>query len=183
MITGSLRRFLFPLCCTVFAVGVVAAPPMKKEVDDPNAPVSYFKRIRPIFQAQCQGCHQPARAKGGYVMTDFAKLMEGGEDCAKDGTHAIVPKDPAKSVLIQQITPANGEAESPKKPPPFPEPSPHPSRRWFGGGPGNHPPPNARQRFDAEPPPVYQRPPVVTSLDFSPDGTLLAIAGFHEVLL
>ena len=32
-------------------------------------------------------------------------------------------------------------------------------------------------------PPIYQRPPVITSLDFSPDGSLLAVAGFHEVLL
>jgi mono/diheme cytochrome c family protein len=73
--------------------------------EDPNAPVSYFKRIRPIFQAQCQGCHQPAKAKGGYVMTDFAKLLTGGESAA-DGEHAIIPKDPAKSLLVKQITPA-----------------------------------------------------------------------------
>lgn len=42
-----------------------AAPPKKEEVEDPNAPVSYFKRGRPIFWANCQGCHQPAKAKGG----------------------------------------------------------------------------------------------------------------------
>ena len=33
--------------------------------------VSYDKQIRPILQAQCQGCHQPAKAGGGYVMTSF----------------------------------------------------------------------------------------------------------------
>src|SRR4029079_3908036 len=32
-------------------------------------------------------------------------------------------------------------------------------------------------------PPVYTRPPVITSVDYSPDGKLLAVAGFHEVLL
>lgn len=31
--------------------------------------------------------------------------------------------------------------------------------------------------------PVYVRPPVVTKIDFSPDGKLLAVAGFREVLL
>src|SRR4026208_851534 len=61
---------------------------VEKDKDDPNAPVSYFKKIRPIFQANCQGCHQPAKAKGGYVMTDFAKLLKGGEECAKDGDAA-----------------------------------------------------------------------------------------------
>ncbi|MFP6901940.1 MAG: DUF1549 domain-containing protein, partial [Opitutales bacterium] len=31
--------------------------------------------------------------------------------------------------------------------------------------------------------PEYTMPPVVTSLDFSPDGQLLAVTGFHEVLI
>ena len=37
--------------------------------------------------------------------------------------------------------------------------------------------------YDAAHPPVYSRGPVVTSLDFSPDGKLLAVAGFHEAIL
>jgi WD40 repeat protein/mono/diheme cytochrome c family protein len=181
MISGTLRPFIF--ATAALAVGAFAAAPPKKDLDDPNAPVSYFKRIRPIFQAQCQGCHQPARAKGGYIMTDFARLIEGGEDSAKDGTHAIIPKDPDKSTLLKLITPVNGEAEMPKKKPPLPEADQQLIRRWIAEGAVDDTPANARQRFDAEHPPVYQRPPVVTSLDFSPDGTLLAVAGFHEVLL
>ena len=175
-------RSLLPLLTFSLALAVVAAPP-KKEEEDPNAPVSYFKKVRPIFQAQCQGCHQPAKAKGGYVMTDFAKLLAGGEECAKDGTRAVVPKDPAKSVLLDQITPDHGEAAMPKKKPPLAEPDIALIRRWVAEGAVDDTPANARQRFDAEHPPVYARPPVITSLDFSPDGTLLAVAGFHEVLL
>ncbi len=174
-------RFLFPIVSLGLALAVVAAPP-KKDDDDPNAPVSYFKKVRPVFQAQCQGCHQPAKAKGGYVMTDFAKLLAGGEECAKDGTRAVVPKDPAKSVLIDQITPDRGEAAMPKKKPPLAEKDIALIRRWVAEGAVDDTPANARQRFDAEHPPVYARPPVITSLDFSPDGTLLAVAGFHEVL-
>src|SRR5260221_8280214 len=37
--------------------------------------VSYYKDVRPLFQQHCQGCHQPAKAQGGYVMTDFAELL------------------------------------------------------------------------------------------------------------
>src|SRR4029077_13847120 len=47
---------------------------------DPAKPVSYWKDIRPLLQTSCQGCHQPAKAKGGYIMTDFAALVKGGED-------------------------------------------------------------------------------------------------------
>ena len=91
-----------------------AAPPKKEEAEDPNAPVSYFKKVRPVFQANCQGCHQPAKAKGGYVMTDFAKLLRGGDDAEKEGA-AIVPGQADKSHLMKQITPVNGEAEMPPK--------------------------------------------------------------------
>ena len=38
--------------------------------------VSFYKDIRPIFQANCQGCHQPSKDKGKYIMTDFEKLIK-----------------------------------------------------------------------------------------------------------
>jgi WD40 repeat protein/mono/diheme cytochrome c family protein len=165
----------------LLAAVAVGAPPKKSE-EDPNAPVSYFKKIRPLFQANCQGCHQPAKAKGGYIMTDFAKLLEGGESVA-DGERAIIPKDPAHSLLVKQITPDQGQAEMPPKKPPLAEAELQLIRRWIAEGAIDDTPPNARQRFDAAHPPIYERPPVITSLDFSPDGLLLAVAGFHEVLL
>ncbi len=184
MTTGLFPRLTLAALCTGLVLSAVAAPPPpKKEVDDPNAPVSYFKKIRPIFQAECQGCHQPAKPKGGYVMTDFAKLLEGGDDCVKDNTRAIVPKDPDKSYLVEQITPDHGEAEMPKKKSPLSSGDIQLIRRWIAEGAVDDTPPNARQRFDPEHPPVYQRLPVVTSMEFSPDGSLLAVAGFHEVLL
>ena len=170
------------LALLALAAAAYAAAPPKKVEEDPNAPVSYFKKIRPIFQANCQGCHQPARAKGGYVMTDFAKMLDGGESVA-DGLHAIVPKDPDHSLLLKQITPDQGKAEMPPKKAPLAEPDLALIRRWIAEGATDDTPPNAKQRYDAAHPPVYLRPPVITSLDFSPDGSLLAVAGFHEVLL
>ena len=168
---------------TLLALSATPLFAVEKEKEDPNAPVSYFKKVRPIFQAQCQGCHQPAKAKGGYVMTDFARLLEGGDDAKESGKKAIVPGNPAESHLIAQITPKNGEAEMPKKKPPLAEKEVALVTRWVAEGAKDDTPPNARQRFDAEHPPIYTRPPVIASLDFSPDGTLLAVAGFHEILL
>ncbi|MHA3772174.1 WD40 domain-containing protein [Verrucomicrobiota bacterium sgz303538] len=181
MIPGSPSQIAWFTAFALSGAAVFAAPPSKEEVD-PNAPVSYFRQIRPIFQANCQGCHQPAKAKGGYVMTEFSKLLAGGE-CVKDGLHAIVPKDPASSLLVKQIIPEKGEAEMPPKKAPLAEKEIALIQRWVAEGASDDTPANARQRYDAEHPPVYQRPPVITSIDFSPDGTLLAVAGFHEVLL
>ena len=44
-------------------------------------------------------------------------------------------------------------------------------------------PDSAVRVYDAEHPPTYTLPPVLTSVDYSPDGKLLAVSGFHEVLI
>jgi len=149
------------------------------EVNAEPKPVSFYKDIRPIFQASCQGCHQPAKAKGDYIMTDFAMLMAGpkGEDAA------IIPGKPDESLLVEVITPVDGEAEMPKKEDPLHEVEIEKIRKWITEGAVDDTPEGAKQKYDAEHPPIYQRPPVITGLDFSPDGSLLAVSGFHEVLL
>ncbi|MDG2123321.1 MAG: hypothetical protein P8J87_06480 [Verrucomicrobiales bacterium] len=142
-------------------------------------PVSYYDDVRPLFQAKCHGCHQPAKAKGNYVMTDFAKMLAGGEEGA-----AIVAGEPDESYLVVEITPGeDGEAEMPKKEEALHEVEIAMVRRWIEEGAKDDTPENARQRFDEENPPVYETAPVVTALDFSPDGSLLAVSGYHEVLL
>src|SRR5207253_4593461 len=56
-------------------------------------------------------------------------------------------------------------------------------RRWVAEGAKDDTPKNARILVDAEHPPVYVLPPVISSVHFSPDGSLLAVSGYHEVLL
>jgi len=146
---------------------------------DAAAKVSYYKQIRPIFQANCQGCHQPAKAKGEYLMTSFAALLQGGES----GSAAIVPGKPAESYLIEEITPEGGEAEMPKGKKPLHETEIALITKWIAEGARDDTPASARTRFTMENPPQYTRPPVITSMDYSPDGKLLAISAFHEVLL
>ena len=162
-------------CLTVSAVclsfvGSVAA-------DD--APVSYYKQIRPIFQSHCQGCHQPAKQSGGYVMTDFARLLAGGES----ETAAVLAGKPEESFLIDLITPDNGEAAMPKGKAPLSTPEIDLITQWITQGAKDDTPENAVEKYDADHPPVYSRQPTITSIDFSPDGSLLAVSGFHEVLL
>ncbi len=168
----------------LFGTLLLAAPLALRAEDkakpvNPAAPVSYYKQVRPIFQAHCQGCHQPAKARGDYVMTDFAKLLAGGES----GQKAIVPKKPATSHLVEMITPHDGKAKMPKDNKPLDISEIGLIKTWIAQGATDDTPSNARARYDMDHPPVYTRPPVITSLDFSPDGKLLAVAGFHEVLL
>ncbi|MFV1993826.1 MAG: DUF1549 domain-containing protein, partial [Verrucomicrobiales bacterium] len=141
-------------------------------------PVSYYEDIRPLFQAKCHGCHQPAKAKGDYVMTTHERLLAGGEEDV-----AIVPGKPELSYLIEQIVPTEGAAEMPKKDEPFDQSEIALVRKWIAAGALDDTPENAVQRFDLEHPPAYTKAPVITAIDYSPDGKLLAVAGFHEVLL
>lgn len=146
----------------------------------PDEAVSYYKQIRPIFQAQCQGCHQPAKAGGGYVMTAFDRLVGGGES----GVEAVLAGKPEESHLVDQITPGDdGKAAMPKDRPALSEDERRLIARWIAEGARDDTPENAVARYDQDHPPVYSRPPVIGTLDFSPDGRLLAVGGFHEVLL
>ena len=63
-----------------------------------DRPVSYWNDIRPLLQASCQGCHQPAKAKGDYILTDVSRLIAGGES----GEPAVIAKDPAMSFLLDR---------------------------------------------------------------------------------
>jgi WD40 repeat protein len=142
------------------------------------APVSFHHDVLPILRSQCFGCHQGSLKQGGYLMTDFEAMVRGGES----GSAAIVPKHPDESYLLQEITPVNGQAEMPKKGPPLPEDQVALIRRWIEQGAVDDSPASGPQ-YSEENPPQYVRPPVITALDYAPDGRQLAVAGFHEVLL
>lgn len=147
--------------------------------DDSAAKVSYQNEIRPIFQAHCQGCHQSAKPGGGYDLTRFPQLYQAGES----GEAAIVAGKPDESALLSLITPVDGKAEMPKKGKPLASAEIERIRLWIQQGAIDDSPPQAVTKYDQNHPPVYHTPPLVTSIAASPDGTLLAVAGFHEVLL
>ena len=174
-----LRSSHLPTMLVVITILVALPGPACDGADSHDAAVSYDKDIRPIFQANCHGCHQPAKANGDYVMTGFDRLVAGGES----ETAAVTAGKPDESYLLDLITPVDGEAEMPKEKKPLAESEIALVRKWIEQGATDDTPASAKQQYDMEHPPVYSRPPVITSLDFSPDGKLLAVAGYHEVLL
>ncbi len=149
-----------------------------KDVAGDGSVVSYSRDIEPIFRTHCQGCHQPAKAQGDYVMTDFSGLLRPGET----GELAIVPGDPDASYLMSQITPMDGSAEMPKRGEALSSEDIELIRTWIAAGAHNDAA-DSRPKFSPEAPPQYVRPPVITTVAFSPDGKWLATSGFQEVLL
>src|SRR3954447_20682000 len=108
-----------PIKCAavLFLSAYVVMPVLAIEpAGEAKGDVSFFKDVLPILRKNnCTGCHQPAKQGGEYVMTDFTALVKGGES----GSTAVVPGQPGKSYLIEQITPSDGKAAMPKDAPPL----------------------------------------------------------------
>jgi WD40 repeat protein/mono/diheme cytochrome c family protein len=161
-------------CICLSAIAVGAEPPAAE------GQVSFFGKVLPILrQSNCTGCHQPAKRGGEYVMTDFATLLKGGES----GSAAVMPGHPEKSYLIELITPQDGKAEMPKDAPPLTAAQIATITKWIEQGAKDDTPASNRPQYDSTHPPVYQAAPVLKSVEYSPQGDLLAIGGYHEVLL
>jgi WD40 repeat protein/mono/diheme cytochrome c family protein len=173
-----MQRWFSLALATLLLGGLFAqAEPAK---DAPKAKVSFYKDVRPILQQHCQGCHQPAKSQGGYIMTDFDGLMKSG-DSNKPG---VVPGKPEASYLLDEIRVKDGKAEMPKNGTPLEAKQYAIIEAWIKEGAANDTPASAKAKLiDAENPPVYQSPAVITSLAYSPDGETLAVSGYHEVLL
>ena len=158
----------------IVAVGTAADPV------PPAGKISYFKDVRPIFQQHCQGCHQPAKPGGSYVMTEFAGLLKPGES----GNPGVVPGNLTDSHLLALVTVKDGKAEMPRDREPLKPVQVETITRWIREGAADDTPASAKGALiDAEHPPVYRAPPVITSVAYSPDGKLLAVTGYHEILL
>ena len=54
--------------------------------------------------------------------------------------------------------------------------------RWIKEGAKDDTPPEANS-FKLSAPPVYSALPVISAIAFSPDGKILAVSGYHEVVL
>lgn len=59
----------------------------------------YAKRINPIFDANCVGCHGAEKVQGGLRLDSYESLMKGGQDGP-----VIVAGKPDRSLLLVRVT-------------------------------------------------------------------------------
>lgn len=165
----------------VLSAGLALAAYVPARADDSAAkpqaaddkPVSFHNDVRPLLTASCNGCHKPDKKKGGLDMTSYEAIMKGG----KHGV-PVVPGKPEESSLIEMIS--GPEPEMPEDADPLPKQQIDLLARWIRQGAANDTPAPGTAKVET---PVYHVAPVVTSLAFSPDGSLLAVNGYHEVVL
>lgn len=138
-----------------------------------DAPVSFTREIAPILRRNCQGCHRPGKAKSDLDVTSFAALLKGGKHGA-----IVKPGAPADSELLEQII--GDEPAMPPEGDPLTVDETAKIERWIAQGAKDDTPPPVEVAPTA---PVYRLLPAVSSLAWSPDGALLAVAGTGEVVL
>lgn len=166
MMTGRLS-----LAC----VALFTAPLFAEDTVPPEK-VSFYRQVRPILQRHCSGCHQPAKQGGKLQVTAFELFQKGGENGA-----SFVPGKPDDSLIVQYIS--GEKPEMPLNADPLSKVQVDLIRNWIAQGATDDTPASARDDVSAAKPPVYTAAPVITALAFSPDSSLLAVSGYHEVLL
>ena len=168
---------LFQIAIAI-AILLPSAAATAQEVAKEESQISYFHDVRPILTAKCFGCHQGNIQRGDYQMTNFESLLAGGES----GDPAIIAGKPEQSYLIDLIKKHDGKAEMPPQGEQVTEKEFALIQRWIREGAKNDSLANI-QPFNNDNPPVYDRQPLISTLDVSPDGKWIAVSGYHEVIL
>ncbi len=134
---------------------------------------SYLRDVRPILDKNCTSCHQPASKQSDLDLTTYAGFQAGG----KRGP-AFLAGSPEQSLVIQFITAALTPS-MPFNQPPLAANDVSTIRDWIASGARD----DSASEDASSAPAVYEQPPVITALRFSPDGQTLAVSGNREVLL
>lgn len=140
------------------------------------ASVSYYNQVVPIFKRSCTGCHHPGKMKGDLDLTTSAAIARGG----KHGP-ILVSDEPAKSPLLESIS--GEEPDMPKEGDPLSKDEIALIESWIRQGARDDTPADKLNLFSISEPPVYAAPAVISSISYSPDGSAVAVSGYHEVLL
>jgi dipeptidyl aminopeptidase/acylaminoacyl peptidase len=147
-------------------------------------PVSFIRDIAPIFVESCIACHNPRKAENKYVMTTFSQLAKGGK--AGEGIN-LEPGKPDESYLVEVMRP-KAEPRMPFKQDPLSTEKLSLIERWVaegakydGASPGEDWTIVMRKAQQASIPAAYPATVPITALEFSNDGSRLAVSGFHEI--
>jgi len=151
-----------------------------------HAEDEFRKEVAPLLVRSCVACHGERTALGGWRSHTLRALFTAG----KSGKIPVVPGKPEQSEIYRRITSHDPVRRMPSGDDPLPQKAIATLRRWIQSGaktdgveatvllaslegPRNHP--------DA--PAVYRNPVPVAALAVAPDASLVASAGYHEVLI
>src|SRR5438093_8761171 len=141
-----------------------------------SGPPSFARDVKPFLARYCVECHNPDKLRGGLNLESFKTLEQGGENGP-----VFVASKPDESRIVLQV-----EGKAKPKMPPQKAKQPQPEelkvlRAWIAAG--------AKDDSTAVKialPSIKPRVPLaapITALAYHPNGKLLAVGGYKEVLL
>lgn len=158
------------------ATAVLSVLVLASAFADDQKPVSYYNEVVPIFKRSCTGCHHPGKLKGQLDITTHASLKKGG----KHGP-GIKEGNPKESILMEEI--GGDDPSMPKEGEPLSKAEVAMIERWIAQGAKDDTPADKANPYKLAGPPTYDAPAVISALTYSPDGSTIAVSGYHEVLL
>lgn len=186
-------RTTFPLLALLILPGILAAEDKKLNFQD---------NILPLLREKCASCHNPDNKKGGFNVTNFTEMMEGGARGA-----SVEPGDPERSTLYLLMAHVE-EPHMPPKSPKLPDKDLQLVANWIKAGALENsgsvaatkpktdlslktaargkpegPPPMPTAALALEPVVRTPRGNAITALAASPWAPLLAVSSTRSVLL
>jgi hypothetical protein len=182
---GCLNAVLLAVAFWPAGHGAVVADDLGGKPVAGDSKISFARQVAPMLAKHCIACHGPKKPEGDFQLHTFARLMKAGTS----ELAAIVPGKPEESYLVELITSEDADVRMPKEAESLASTDIELVRRWISEG-AKFDGPDAAAPIDSYlpkpahplPPSIYPRPAPVTALAFSPDGSVLASSGYHEVL-
>jgi cytochrome c553 len=121
----------FPRFVIAGALAVVLGSSARGDGTPRDEAVEFFeKKVRPLLVIHCSGCHSAdTNAKGGLRVDDRNGLLAGGNTGP-----AVVPGDPAKSLVLQRVTHKDEKRRMPQEAPPLSAEQIADLTTWIKGG-------------------------------------------------
>jgi WD40 repeat protein len=148
-------------------------------------PVSFKRDVAPILLNNCLACHGPKKAEAGYRIDTFGRLTAAG-DSTQPGFAA---KKLEESEAFRRITSPDKAERMPLDGDPLPAEQVDVLKRWLEEGAAFDGPDPKAALASYIPPPTHPAAPEayrgtlpITAVEFSPDGSQLAVGGYHELL-
>ncbi len=189
------------LAATFVAFALTVA--VRADAPKASAKITYDDNVLPLLKEKCVGCHNQDKKRGGVVLNNFTKVMEGGSSGV-----IVKPGDPDNSPLLLSMA-HKREPFMPPSSPVLPNETVALVRQWIADGalensgskalaagpkvnvglPGvvrgkpAGPPPMPAKALSLEPIVHTARADAVTALACSPWAPLCAVGGQKEVLL
>lgn len=148
--------------------------------------IHFLRDVAPILNQRCSGCHGPGRSDGDLRLHTFDLLMKAGASEA----HTVVAGKPEESEIFRRITEVDDSIRMPQKDEPLSAAQAEIIRQWILQG-AKFDGEDRQRSFRSQLPPaehpvapeVYRVPIPIFAVAWSPDGSELAVGGFHEVLI